>query len=303
MPQRRMLVLLTMALLVATAAGSFPAQAADPDTVLVLNSAALDAIRVDQTAPPLAARDLAIAQASIFDAVNSISRLYQPYHVNLVAAPNSSPEAAAITAGFTALSGLFPSQNFNSLKTSLLSTIPDSLAKTQGISLGQNVANQMLAWRAGDGWNATYNYVPGAQPGDWQPTPPAYAPFLLPQWPDVTPFTMSSGSQMRQPPPPSLTSAEYTAAFNQVKDLGAQNSTNRTADQTQIAIFWADGSGTYTPPGHWNAIASTVIQGQKTDLIQEARTFALLDLALADAGICAWDMKRYCSFWRPITAI
>jgi hypothetical protein len=289
--------------LVALATFSAPALASGLDAVLLLNQVALDAIRTDKTPPPMASRDLAIMHASIFDAVNSISRLYQPYHVNIVADKNTSMEAAALTAGFTALSSLFPSQNFDALKVSALSAIPDGLSKTSGISLGQNVANQMLAWRAGDGWNATSNYVPGTQPGDWRPTPPGYAPFLVPQWPDVTPFTMSPGNQFRQPPPPALTSDAYTTAFNQVKDLGAKNSSSRTADQTQIALFWADGAGTYTPPGHWNAIAGLVAGTHNNDLTQDARLFALLNLALADSAISCWDMKRYFDLWRPIAAI
>jgi hypothetical protein len=305
MSNRRMLALLTLALamLVTLATVSSSVLASDQDAVLFLNEVALNAIRSDNTAPPMASRDLAIMHASIFDAVNSITRMYQPYFVNLVADKNTSMEAAAISAGFTALSSLFPSQNFDALKVSALSTIPDALSKTSGISLGQNVANQILAWRASDGWNAAYNYVPGTQPGDWRPTPPGYAPFLLPQWADVAPFTMSSGDQFRQSPPPDLTSPAYTAAFNQVKDLGAKNSDSRTADQTEIALFWADGAGTYTPPGHWNTIASTVAQEQKNDLVQDARLFALLNLALADSAISCWDMKRYYGLWRPISAI
>jgi hypothetical protein len=303
--KRRMLVLLILLFTVmgTIAAVTPPAQASDPDAVLFLNQVALDAIRTDKTAPPVASRDLAIVHASIFDAVNSINRLYQPYHVNIVADKNTSREAAALTAGFTALSSLFPAQNFDALKASALAAIPDGLAKTGGIALGQNVANQILTWRAGDGWNSTYNYVPGTQPGDWQPTPPAGAPFLLPQWPSLTCFSMSSGDQFRQTTPPALTSPDYTADFNRVKDLGAKNSLSRTADQAEIALFWADGAGTFTPPGHWNAIASTVAQAQKTDLVQNAHLFALLNIGLADAAICAWDMKRYYGFWRPITAI
>jgi hypothetical protein len=297
---------LVLAALVATATISPPAQASDPNTVLFLNGVTLNAIRFDQTVPPVAARNLAIVHSSIYDAVNSITRMYQPYFVNLTADKNTSLEAAAASAGYTALASLYPNQSFEALKTYTFAGIPDGVAKTNGIALGQNVANQILAWRAGDGWNATYNYIPGTQPGDWQPTPPQYAPFLVPQWGDVTPFTMSSQSlqaQARSSPPPALTSTGYTTAFNQVKDLGAKNSTSRTVDQTEIALFWEDCLGTYTPPGHWNAIAGVVAEAQHYDLVQDARLFALLNLGLADAGIACWDMKRYCSLWRPVTAI
>jgi membrane-associated phospholipid phosphatase len=242
---------------------------------------------------------------SVFDAVNAIDRMYQPYYVNLLANQPTSLDAAALSAGFTTLSSLFPSQTqyFDSLKISQYSLIPDGAAKTNGIALGQTVANQILTWRATDGWNAIYNYVPGSNPGDWRPTPPNYSPFLLPQWPDVTPFAMNSSPQMRGPEPPPLNSQAYTDSFNQVKEWGAQNSLTRTPDQTQIALFWADGAGTATPPGHWNAIAGMVALDQGYDLLQDARIFALLNIALADAGIAAWDMKRYYDFWRPITAI
>jgi len=114
---------------------------------------------------------------------------------------------------------------------------------------------------------------------------------------------MTSGDQFRQHNPPPLTSAAYAKDFNEVKSLGAANSNARTPDQTEIAKFWSDGAGTVTPPGHWNTIAQTVAQTKHTNLTENARLFALLDLSLADAGIAAWDMKRAFDFWRPITAI
>jgi hypothetical protein len=297
-PQMALILALTLAL-----AGIAASAFAEPDMVILWDSAALDAIRTDNTAPPIASRNLAILTTSMFDAVNSIYQRYQPYRVNLTAAPDTSPEAAAASAGYTVLSSLFPTRNFTSLYNSSLASIPDGPGKTSGIALGQNVANQILTWRATDGWNAVYNYVPGTAPGQWRPTPPNNAPFLLPQWPEVKPLAMTSGSQMRQGPPPAMTSDAYTIAFNNVKNLGAATGSTRTADQTQIAYFWAGGSGTATPPGQWNVIAQTVAQGQNNTLIQDARLFALLNVALADAGICAWDMKRDYGLWRPITAI
>jgi membrane-associated phospholipid phosphatase len=91
--------------------------------------------------------------------------------------------------------------------------------------------------------------------------------------------------------------------FNQVKTLGAKNSPVRTSDQTEIAQFWSDGAGTYTPPGHWNQIAEEVALQRNTSLMDEARLFALLNIALADAAIAAWDAKYAYEFWRPVTAI
>lgn len=149
----------------------------------------------------------------------------------------------------------------------------------------------LLAWRNTDGSNNVVSYTPGTEPGDWQPTPPDLLLALLPQWLDVTPFTITSSSQFRPEGPPALDSAEYTADLNQVKALGSLSSTTRTAEQTEIAQFWADGAGTFTPPGHWNLIAERVSLAQGNTLSENARLFALLNVAEADAGIVAWDAK------------
>ena len=158
--------------------------------------------------------------------------------------------------------------------------------------------------RTGDGSSsAQYPYTPIDGPGNWVPTSPA--PYLLPGWGTVTPFTMTSNTQFQATTgPPLLTSAEYLAAFNQVKDYGRSGTGSLRNDyQTNTAYFWADGGSTYTPPGHWNAIAQTVTQNEGTTIVQSARTFALLNLALGDAAIVAWDNKLLYHFWRPVTAI
>jgi len=100
-----------------------------------------------------------------------------------------------------------------------------------------------------------------------------------------------------------LDSAEYTAAFNQVKDIGSANSMTRTQDQANIAQFWAGPAGTATPPGHWNRIAQTVAQSQGNTLEENARLFALLGIVQADALISSWDNKYHYNHWRPVTAI
>ena len=125
----------------------------------------------------------------------------------------------------------------------------------------------------------------------------------MPGWGNVTPFVLKSESQFRPAGPPAITSAAYAAALNQVESLGAKNSTTRTADQTQIALFWADGGGTETPPGHWNAIAEQVATSRHDSIVKDARVFAMLDTALADAAIACWNTKFTANLWRPITAI
>jgi membrane-associated phospholipid phosphatase len=116
-------------------------------------------------------------------------------------------------------------------------------------------------------------------------------------------FGLADGAQFRPAGPPPLNSAQYAADLNLVKSLGAANSTNRTAEQTLIARFWSDFSYTVTPPGHWNQIAQNVATNNGLSVEQNARLFALLNIAMADAGIAVWDAKYIYNFWRPITAI
>jgi membrane-associated phospholipid phosphatase len=114
---------------------------------------------------------------------------------------------------------------------------------------------------------------------------------------------MESGSQFRPSAPPALNSSEYAQAVDQVMRLGEFNSRERTQDQTAIAKFWADGAGTGTPPGHWNQIAVDQVLSRNLPLLESARTLALVNIALADAGIASWDAKYFYDLWRPIDAI
>ena len=275
------------------------------DPVLQWNSILLDAIRTEKTPPPYAARNMAIVHIAIFDAVNAIDGGYEGYATNRSGPKGASEAAATAQAAHDTLAALYPDHKtiFDAALADSLAQVPDGAVENKGIAVGRNAAKAILADRANDGADAVASYTPGAAPQDWKPTPPAFAPALLPQWPDVTPFALQSGDQFRPAPPPSMTSGEFTAAFNHVKEIGAVDSTTRTADQTQIALYWADGAGMATPPGHWNLIAQDVAQAQHNTLGQNARLFALLNIALADAGIVAWDAKYAYNFCRPITAI
>src|SRR5437773_8164581 len=278
---------------------------ANADVVTEWNNAALDAIRAGHTPPPIASRSLAILHVSIYDAVNGIDRTHEPYLVQSSAPSSASREAAGSAAAHQALVNLFPAaaSSFDALHAAILAAIPNGPQKTAGIVWGEFVANQILAARANDDSDALVPPPDGSGPGVWVPTPPAFSPYLLPQWGFVVPFGMSSSSQFRPPGPPSLDSDQYAADYNEVKELGAALGSTRTADQTQIALFWADGAGTETPPGHWNSIAQIIAAAQGNTLEENARLFALLNLAMADAAICAWDAKYAFNFWRPVTAI
>ena len=278
---------------------------ANGDVVTDWNTSALDAIRAGHTPPPIASRSLAILHVSIYDAVNGITRTHEPYLVQSSASASVSLEAAASAAAHKALVNLFPAaaSSFNTLHAAILAAIPNAPQKTAGIVWGEFVANQILAARANDGSDAIVAPPGGSGPGVWVPTPPAFAPYLLPQWGFVAPFGMSNSSQFRPPGPPALDSEQYAADYNEVKELGAASGSTRTAEQTQIALFWADGAGTETPPGHWNSIAQIIAAGRGNTLEENARLFALLNIAMADAAICAWDAKYTFHFWRPVTAI
>lgn len=281
------------------------AGSARADVVLDWNSVLLDAIRVDKTAPPRASRAMACVQVAVYDAAAGILPGYEPYYVTETAPAGASAEAAVVEAAYQALVALFPAQagSFETKRAASLAAIPDGPAEQDGIAWGQQVTEEILALRQGDHSNDIVPYEPPAGGGWWAPTAPALAPPLLPNWPIVTPWSMTDRGQFRVGPPPPPNTHEYTAAFREVRRLGRKDSPNRTADQSQIALFWADGPGTATPPGHWMVIAQDLARERGTSLIENARMLALLGIAVADAAIVSWDHKYYYSNWRPITGI
>ena len=278
---------------------------AGADVVTAWNAAALAAIRAEKTPPPVASRALAILHTAIYDAVNGILRTHEPYLVGGFVSRSASVEAAASAAAHRVLVSLFSAEKdaFDDYYQAALASLPAQPQTRAGIAWGETVAEKILAFRAADGADTAMQQPTGVGPGFWVPTPPAFAPFLLPQWAFLQPFCMSSTSEFRPPGPPPLTSVKYASDLNEIKALGVATHSTRTDEQTQIALFWADGAGTETPPGHWNSIASDVSVAQGNSLEENARLFALLNLALADAAICAWDAKYHFNFWRPVTAI
>jgi membrane-associated phospholipid phosphatase len=275
------------------------------DFVLDWNAAFLAALRNETTPPPLASRNLAILHTSIYDAVNSIAGAYTPYKYNVGGYDVASREAAALGAAYQVSLSLYPSQRstFDALYGSGLQQLGGGAAVQSGLELGRGVANAMLNWRVGDGSSTTVPYIPGTAPGDWRRTPPFFRPPESPQWQYVEPFALESGSMFRPSGPPAFGSEEWVRDYNMVKELGSANSTTRTADQTQIARFWSDFSYTVTPPGHWNQIAEQTATTMGNDLLANARLFAMLNVAMADAAIAVWDAKYVYNFWRPVTAI
>lgn len=290
------------------------------DIVADWNAAALDVIRgwtstsndpyhgrIVPSQPPMVARNLAMIQAAMFDAINAVRGTYHGYALNIVPQAGASEIAAAATAAYEVASSLYTAAKEQSIWDASLSEslalVPDGDAKTLGITLGKQAASAMLSKRANDLKDAVSTYTQVDAPGHWNRTTPDNLPPLLPQWPSLKPFVLSTGSQFRPESPPSLGSIEYAEAVDQVMSIGGVDSTKRTSEQTQIALFWADGAGTATPPGHWNRIATDVLLERSGTLLENARTMALLNLSMADSGIASWDAKYHYDLWRPIDAI
>jgi hypothetical protein len=277
----------------------------DSGIIVDWNDTLLKAIAIDRTAPPRAARAMAILGVSIYDAVNSITDQGQKYLVNLNAPKGASAEAAAAEAAYQALKALFPNQTalFDTTLTRSLAKVTDGISEDRGREVGRTVAAQILASRQNDGSLNTVTYQSANADDSWRPTPPGLLAPALPNWPQVRPFTMTSGSQFRPAGPPDIQSEQFKAELAEVRSLGSLNSTTRTADQTEIAKFWADGPGSFTPPGHWNQIAQGIAVEKHNTLQENARLFALVNLAVADAGIVAWDAKYTYNQFRPIQGI
>jgi PAP2 superfamily len=272
------------------------------NVVVEWNQHLLDTFKAERGSGMAFGRQAAVVHAAIYDAVNAIDRSYTPFFADVHASRGASLEAAAAKAAHDTLAWLYPTHkpDFDRFLAADLVGIPPGLAR-QGVEIGQAVAQQIVAWRSTDGSATPLPYSVGSGPGAWQPT--ASTPPAGTQWGYVTPFCITSDSAYRPPPPPALDSDQYTAAFNEVKELGALNSTTRTAEQSQIARIWYGFPGTFTAPAYWNQIAQGISQRYGNSLVQDARLFALINLAQADASFAVWDAKYTFNFWRPVTAI
>lgn len=262
--------------------------------------------------PPVASRDGAIVQAAVFDAVNGIEPRYTPIHVSPGAPDGASRQAAVASAAYTTLVSLFPAAK-SSLDTALQASLSaiaeddeeDSQAIAAGLAWGKTVADDIVAWRATDGFaTPPPPYVFGHAVGDWQPTPdangtPGSGPPKFRSLATTTPFALTSPSQFRPAGPPPLTSARYAQDYLEVKAFGGKTGSARTAYETQTALFWQ----LDTPVAIWDRVADTLTQRHRNNLLENARVLALVNLALADSTIAVWNAKNAFNTWRPVTAI
>lgn len=263
--------------------------------------------------PVLDSRAMAILHAAIHDAVNGIESRYQPYTVAL-SSPGASLDAAVAGAARDVMLGLTPNQRprIEQEYAAALADVPDGPAKDQGVLLGQQAARANLDRRADDGivpgpWPPQQGpitepvYAPTGKPGDYDFTPPFDAPplgpiALFPGWGRLTPFVIDLSRHRLKGPDP-LRTQRYANDVNFLKAYGRLHDSSRTPDQTSTAFFW------FEPFGIWNDIATDVMQRQQVNPWRTARVLALLNFAVADAGIACFDAKYHFRFWRPYTAI
>jgi membrane-associated phospholipid phosphatase len=282
---------------------SHPAAPPAGDPVVAWNRILLDVLRTPGAQPTTvhATRSLAIVHAAIYDAAVAIDRRWSPYLAAERAPRHASVSAAIDAAAHSSLIALYPvlRPQLDDEYARALALIPGGRRSNEGIRIGEHTAARILAQRADDGSSATPPpFTPGSQPGDYQPTPPAFAAPVFTHWAAVTPFALERADQFRPPPPPALPGRAYADALNEVKRLGVAQGSTRTPDQTQIAQFWAGPIWIA-----WNEIADTAALTKPRPVAATARTFALLNLSLADGAIAMYDAKYAYRLWRPVTAI
>jgi hypothetical protein len=300
-----------MLLLIGITATPSPSAAAPPDPVLEWINIMNNTVLAAGTPPFFTSRVAAMVSASVFDAVNGIDPRYRPIHVAPNAPQGASPRAAAIEAAYVILADEYPTQApalTMQVQASLAALAPSESARSisDGAAWGQTVANAIWAWRQTDGFApppAPFEGVlaivgtPAAE-GFWRPTPPLNAPGAGTQLATMTPWVLVRASQFRLPPPYALNSAQYAADLNETKTMGALSGSPRTADQSELALFWQSNT-----PLTWNRVAAQISAERGLSFHENVHLFALLNLTMADAVIACWDSKYRYSFWRPITAI
>jgi hypothetical protein len=289
--------------------------------VLEWNQIFIDTLIATGTANSSSQRLGAIVHTAMFDAYNGIDQRYTPIFVRTAAPNGASRSAAVVAAAYTALVGLFPSQqpSLDARYTASLAALIDECGQSgqsnesrracearieRGVTWGTEVALAVLGWRANDGFTASYPpFVGGTAVGQWRPVPPATA--MSAQGLAFTdPFVLVSSIQFRPEPPRGLNSSTYTRDFNSVKSLGRKTGSTRTDDQTALAPFWEGNASV-----HWNQAANQIARANDLSMADSNRLLAVLNIAMADTAITVWSAKRHYGenalevTWRPATSI
>ncbi len=282
--------------------GSAPAFA---DAVTDWNEIAAASVAAGRPGP-IGQVDLALVAAAAHDAVQAIEGRFEPYYAEV---PNAGGSTAAAVAAAThdVLVAFYSSQ-----ATALGITYANYLANNgltgdPGLAVGQAVAAAIVPLRRLNPNPLPAPFVGGTGIGEWRPTnsllgsPPAPAPFspmAVPWMGAFDPFTLTGSARFRAPSPPALTSARYTANYNEVKLMGSLTNSGRTPEQTDLAYFWTDNFAV-----QWNRAIRAIANRHLHRMGDKARILALANLATADALITSWDSKKHYNFWRPVTAI
>ena len=282
-----------------------PAAASGPNIVAQWNKIAEDTVVGSGAQQIEGMIYMSYTQTAVYDSLVAIYGGYEPYGPALTAAAGASPDAAVVEAAYTTLANYFPlnAVALGAARTASLGAITDGQAKTDGIALGHQAAQDIITLRTGDGRltpiGTTSSFpLKTPAPGVWRLTPPAFAAPQIPWAGNVTPFVVPSADGFQPPPPPSLSSATWVADFNEITAIGQDTSTTRTAAQTATARFY-----TANIIRQWNLMVRDIAAGHSLGLLQTARLAAMISVVGADAGISVMHAKYHYLFWRPVTAI
>jgi hypothetical protein len=285
----------TAASLACAIALALPA-ASQADVVLDWNEVGVAAVAAARQAPPDGARTMAMVHVAMVVALNAIEPRFRPYGTALQAPAGTSADAAAAKAAHAVLAKLFPEQRdvLDKAWQAALQRLADERGVEAGIALGERAAAECIALRARDGVGTANAYRPVTQAGVYVSTalPVSY------DWREVKPWILQRTAQLRPEPPPALSSAIWARDYNEIKMLGGRDSAQRTPAQTETARFWAA-----TGVGTWNPIVRALAQSRPRSLTDNARLFALVNMAASDAFAAVFDAKYAFNFWRPVTSI
>jgi hypothetical protein len=290
--------------------------------VLEWNQIFIDTLIATNTANSSSPRLGAIVHTAVFDAFNGIDRRYTPIFVQSRAPHGASRRASVVGAAYTALAGLFPARQaaLDASYAASLAALSERCTRgwrsdrrhhvcderiQRGVEWGADVARAVLAWRANDGFSASYpSFTGGTAIGQWQPTPPAFGPMSAQGLAFTEMFVLVHNVQFRPEPPRPLGSTIYADDFNAVKALGRKTGSTRTDDQTALGPFWEGNASV-----HWNQAANQIARAKPLSMTDSARLFAVLNIAMADTVQTIWSAKRFYGeiatevTWRPVTAI
>jgi hypothetical protein len=274
------------------------------DMVLQWNLATTNIIDQNGFPPPQESRIYAMINTAVHDALNNIVPHYSTYALNATPVPDANPDAAVAQAAHDITEALLPSADMylDSLLKVSLDVIADGKSKEDGITVGAAAAKAMLDKRSMDGASsAQVPYTQGTLPDQYRFTPPfdttpGFA--IVPNWGKVDLFGLTSSSQFRPDSPYAINSALYTTDYNEVKAIGCMTCAARSADQTQIGLFWLE-----NVPYSWNRITRTLCAQHQLDGWKTAQLLSLIHIAMADANIASFEGKYYYNFWRPYSAI